>query len=328
MSRRGILHLILVSNRLATAKTLAVTPRLLLLAGAFLVALVLAASLLLSWVSVQFRLPFVQPLLLSMQQGEAQKTQEFVRENMNVLATRLGQMQAQLMHLDSLGERLSALAGLKSAEKSAAPRGGQGGPLVEPTRTLSPALLQQELERLSQRLESRADSLSALESWFMDQRVRRSLLPTVSPMATAANGSGFGLRLDPIAKVRALHEGIDFVAEPGTPVMAAAGGVVAVAELHPQYGNLIEVDHGNGFSTRYAHLSRCLVKPGQIVRRGQVLAASGNTGRSTGPHLHFEVRYRGVAQDPARFLHHNAAPTQSVAMAVKPADRTLVAPGR
>jgi len=88
-------------------------------------------------------------------------------------------------------------------------------------------------------------------------------------------------------------------------VIAAAGGVVVVAELHPQYGNLIEIDHGNGFSTRYAHLSRLIVKDGQVIRRGQRIALSGNTGRSTGPHLHFEVRYKGVAQNPVRFLQRD-----------------------
>ena len=107
-----------------------------------------------------------------------------------------------------------------------------------------------------------------------------------------------------------MHTGLDFPAEPGTPILAAAGGVVLSAEPHPQYGLLVELDHGNGLVTRYAHTSKMLVKPGDLVKRGQAIAAVGNTGRSTGPHLHFEVLVEGVQQNPARFLNAAlAAPT-------------------
>ena len=115
------------------------------------------------------------------------------------------------------------------------------------------------------------------------------------------------------------------VITPGTRVLAAAGGVVTVAEFHPQYGNMIEIDHGNDFSSRYAHLSRLEVKQGQVAKRGQQIGLSGNTGRSTGPHLHFEVRYRGVAQNPARFLQMGAqlvAAPEAVALPAKKSART------
>jgi murein DD-endopeptidase MepM/ murein hydrolase activator NlpD len=115
-------------------------------------------------------------------------------------------------------------------------------------------------------------------------------------------GSGFGWRIDPFTGLSAMHEGLDFPASVGTPIYAAAGGVVVSQEVHPQYGNLIEVDHGNDVLTRYAHLSRSLVKKGDLIKRGQKIAEVGNTGRSTGPHLHFEVLVRGVAQDPQKFL--------------------------
>ena len=113
---------------------------------------------------------------------------------------------------------------------------------------------------------------------------------------------GFGNRIDPITGQQAQHEGIDFIAQPGTPVVAAAGGVVLAAEWHHQYGNMIEIDHGGDIVTRYAHASVTHVKPGEIVKRGQKIAEVGSTGRSTGPHLHFEVRFQGIAQNPARFL--------------------------
>ena len=99
-----------------------------------------------------------------------------------------------------------------------------------------------------------------------------------------------------------MHEGVDYMVPTGTPIHASAGGMVGYADKHPQYGDMIEIDHGNRVITRYAHASKLMVKVGQMVRRGQEIALSGSTGRSTGPHLHFEVRYQGIAQNPVRFL--------------------------
>lgn len=310
------MHLILVSDRLATTRTVSVTPRLVLLLGAVFMVLVLLASMGLSWLSVHFRLPLVQDLVMAVQRQESQKNQEFLRENLNVMAGRLGDMQAQLLHLDSMGERLSVLAGMKPADKAqllpvAKEGGGQGGPFLptairdEPSPQ-SAEQLRHELERMTTLVEQRSDFMRALESQLMDQHFKKVLLPTSLPIQGSGIGSGFGVRSDPIAGFTAMHEGVDFAAEVGTSVMAAAGGVVLVASFHPQYGNLIEIDHGNGFSTRYAHLSKIRVREGQLVKRGQGIAASGNTGRSTGPHLHFEVRYQGVAQNPARFLQQGS----------------------
>jgi murein DD-endopeptidase MepM/ murein hydrolase activator NlpD len=133
------------------------------------------------------------------------------------------------------------------------------------------------------------------------------------PVAAPYNASGFGRRIDPFTGQWAMHEGIDFLAEPGTPVVAAAGGVVQFAAFHPQYGFMIDVDHGNDLVTRYAHLSKLFVKEGDVVLRGRRIALSGSTGRSTGPHLHFEVRYRGAAQNPARFLALNPGAAPQIA---------------
>jgi murein DD-endopeptidase MepM/ murein hydrolase activator NlpD len=115
-------------------------------------------------------------------------------------------------------------------------------------------------------------------------------------------GSPFGFRIDPITGRSALHTGLDFPADIGTPIVAAAGGVVVVHDLHPAYGNMVEIDHGNNLITRYAHASKVHVTKGDIVKRGQQIAEVGSTGRSTGPHLHFEVWVSGVVQDPSRFL--------------------------
>jgi len=315
------MHIILVSNKLATARTFVITPRFVLAALAVFVAVVFSLSAVFSWLSVQFRLPFLENLVLSVHKTESARSDAYLRDNLNAMATKLGEMQAELLRLDSLSERVSSLAGIRPPEKPAGDvlggetrfqglkpldrpfefRGGQGGPLLM-AQPLTADDLDRALSRLGQHLDARADSLAAMETLLLDEQVKRALLPTIVPIQGNYVGSGFGWRVDPIVGSAAMHEGIDFSADIGTPVVAAAGGVVVSAEVHPQYGNLVEIDHGNDFTTRYAHLSKMNVRAGQVVKRGQYIALSGNSGRSTGPHLHFEVRYKGVAQNPARFL--------------------------
>ncbi len=315
------MHIILVSNRLATARTLTITPRMVALVLSGFVLLSFLTSFMFSWIGVRFNLPFAERLVASVQHAQTQKTQEFVRDNINSMAVKLGQMQAQLLRLDSLSERVSSLSGIKAPEKVSEGKGGQGGPLVVSSVPLSPIELQREVDRLAQIVEQRSDDLTALESQLMEKRIKANLLPTLLPIQASHIGSTFGHRLDPIAGVHAMHEGIDFVAEPGTRVISAAGGVVVAAELHPQYGNLVEIDHGNDFSSRYAHLSKMMVKPGQVIKRGQEIGSSGNTGRTTGPHMHFEVRYKGAAQNPARFLQQNADSAQNTRLAQRAAGK-------
>jgi len=305
-------HIILVPNCKATAKTLNVSPRLLMMLVVGFLCLSLATSLLLAWVGIRFDLPFASELVAPVrqvqqirQQEQNLKVEEYVRDNVSSMAAKLGAMQAQVMRLDSLSERISKLSGVSVPKPEVKGKDGKGGPLIKLSRPLSVSELQTEIDRLADVVELRSEELTALESQLMERRVKAVLLPTAMPIAADHVGSVFGRRIDPIAGVGALHEGIDFVADQGTQVFASAGGIVQTAEYHPQYGNLIEIDHGNDFSSRYAHLSRIDVKPGQIVKRGQRIAASGNTGRSTGPHLHFEVRFKGVAQNPARFLQQN-----------------------
>lgn len=298
------MHIILVSNRLATARTLNITPRLVVFAIACFIAASLGLSLFFSWVGVQLELPYVTGLITTIQQDHQRKTDEYVRKNVSLMADKLGQMQAQLLSLDSLSERISTLSGvtLKKNEQAASARDGRGGPLIELDTVLSIPELNREIDRIAGAVEQSAGALTVLESQLVERRIQSSLLPTLMPIDAQRIGSSFGRRLDPIAGIGAMHEGIDFSADTGTPVFASAGGVVMTSEYHPQYGYMIDVDHGNDFSSRYAHLSRLDVKQGQIIKRGQQIAASGNTGRSTGPHLHFEVRFKGVAQNPGRFL--------------------------
>lgn len=312
------MHIILVSNRLATARSITLTGTHLALIAASLVMVVLALSSMFSYLTVrhaaEIRLPFLQELVRTINLEETGKTRELVRENLAMMAARLGDMQGRLMQLDSLGERLAGMAGVKQSEfKAIQPvkdgkngKGGQGGPLMRPDM-LTEHGLQRSLDDLARQVEARSDTLAALESRILEDRIQKSLLPTSRPVAGNARASGFGLRLDPFTNQTAMHEGIDFIAETGTAIISAASGIVLTVERHPQYGNMVEIDHGNELITRYAHASQTFVKPGEFVKRGQRIAAVGTTGRSTGPHLHFEVRIGGVAQNPSRFLEQGVS---------------------
>ena len=302
------MHIILVSNRLTRARTLTLTTAHVVAGAMALAGMVVALAGVLFYVSLrhaaQIRLPVVESLVLSAQQDQARKSEGFLRENLNAMAVKVGQMQAQLMRLDALGERLSGLAGLKPQEFRFGEVPGRGGALstLSQAHDLSLDEFSQQLDTLSKQMENRTDYLGIVESTLFDARVKRKLMPTIAPIEASWNASSYGWRIDPITGQHALHEGIDFIADVGTPVFAAAGGVVVFAEYHNQYGNMVEIDHGNDFITRYAHASKLFVKVGEVVRRGRKVAEVGSTGRSTGPHLHFEVRYKGVAQNPARFL--------------------------
>jgi len=232
-------------------------------------------------------------------QSEVQTQEVFMRENLDAMARKLGEMQARMMQMESLGERVAGLAGLNPAEFKAGP--GTGGALVA-ERDLSVSELMAAMEQLDVASGSRVDWLTVVESRLFDQKIQRSMIPTEQPVTGVRVGSPFGFRIDPITGRSALHTGLDFPAETGTPILAAAGGVVVVQEYHAAYGNMVEVDHGNQLITRYAHASQVYVKKGDIVKRGQRIADVGSTGRSTGPHLHFEVWVAGVPQDPQRFL--------------------------
>jgi murein DD-endopeptidase MepM/ murein hydrolase activator NlpD len=205
------------------------------------------------------------------------------------------------------------LAGVSPLESKTKP--GSGGILV-PGRALTMEELQATLAELDQLTNQRTDLLTVLESRLFEQKVKKMMVPTQAPVLSGNLGSVFGWRIDPFTGRSALHTGLDYPAEPGTPILAAAGGVVVTQEFHPQYGNMIEVDHGNDLITRYAHSSQVFIKKGDLIKRGQKIATVGNTGRSTGPHLHFEVLVQGVPQDPQKFLTAGrAAPAAQVAQA-------------
>lgn len=302
------MQIILIPSRLAKAKTITVSLGHfagLAVGGALLL---VALTGLLYWgslkLAVEFRVPLLQDVVAAAKPADSDRGREFVQQNLNAMAVKLGEMQAQLTRLDALGERLSAIAGFRPQDFRFSESPGLGGAAstLLPAQNLSLKEFSERLLEVSRTLENRTDMLGLLEAQLFEQAVRKKLMPTMMPVNAPYNASGFGIRIDPITGQQAMHEGIDFIADAGTPIVAAAGGVVQFAGFHPQYGYMIDIEHGNDLVTRYAHASKLLVKEGDVVQRGRHIANVGSTGRSTGPHLHFEVRFKGAPQNPNRFL--------------------------
>jgi murein DD-endopeptidase MepM/ murein hydrolase activator NlpD len=305
------MQVILLHSRF-NARTLTLTHWHLLLAAFAFLGCVLAAALLFYYLTFRnaagLNIPVLREVLASAARDDAFRQDKYVRENLTAMAVRLGEMQAQMMRLDALGERVQGLAGIKPQEFNFRESPGRGGaePSAAGTRVLNMDEFRRALDAMAKDVERRTDYMNVVETSLMSDKIRARLLPTIQPVNVSYNASGFGWRLDPFTGRQAFHEGIDFAAVTGTPIVAAAGGVVIAAEYHHDYGNMLEIDHGNDIVTRYAHTSRLLAKVGDIVRRGQHVADIGSTGRSTGAHLHFEVLVKGVPQNPHKFLSAGA----------------------
>jgi len=308
------MNVILVSGKLARAKTFTLGLPQVLLLGLGLVLTALMLAVMLHYAALRFsndiKLPYVESIVLAaqkhqfaLQQEQHRKAQAYLRENLNAMAVKLGEMQAQLVRLDTVGERLAKLAGFKPQDLMFGERPSRGGAVSSlPSQDLSLSDFTEQLELLTRQVDDRSDKLGILESLFAVDSAKKKLIPTMLPVEGGWYSSNFGWRIDPFTGQRAFHEGIDVMAETGTPIYAAAGGVVIFAGRHPQYGNMIEIDHGNGLITRYAHASKLLVKVGDLVVRGVQIGRVGKTGRATGSHLHFEVRRHGAPVNPKRFL--------------------------
>jgi murein DD-endopeptidase MepM/ murein hydrolase activator NlpD len=310
-------QIILISDRLARARSVHMSVRHLVGTGLLALVLLFGATAALYWLTLRYaadvKLPALQRLVAAAQQAEAERERVFLQQNLNSMAMKLGEMQAHLTRMDALGERLSALAGIKPQEFRAAEAPGLGGsaPTLMPPQNLSLGEFSEKLLVLARQVESRNDMLGVLEAQLFEQAVKKKMIPTMMPVRAPYNASSFGRRIDPFNGQWAMHEGIDFIAEYGSPIVAAAGGVVIFAGFHPQYGYMVDIDHGNDLVTRYAHTSKIVVREGDLVQRGRKIGEVGTTGRSTGPHLHFEVRFRGAAQNPAKFLVTSAPAAQT-----------------
>jgi murein DD-endopeptidase MepM/ murein hydrolase activator NlpD len=303
-------NIIVVSGASGRARTLTLDWRHWTLCGMGVLLLFVSFTVFFNYLTLRYaaaiKHPVLEAILLDEQREEARKTQQLVQGHLNAMAMKLGELQAQLLQLDGLGERLAHMAGLKPKDLPPPVEPGKsparGGPAPSLSHDLSVEEFGSLLADLSHAVEERSDQLTVLEALLVTSSANKQFLPTLAPVDGGWLSSSFGWRIDPFTGQRSFHEGLDFPSEAGTPIAAAASGKVIFADVHPQYGKMVEIDHGNGLVTRYAHASRLFVKEGDLVVRGQKIATVGATGRATGPHLHFEVRLNGVPQNPARFL--------------------------
>ena len=301
-----MVNIILVSDSLAKSRSISLsqTQVLLIALGILLSGFVLAMATYMATMkfAVDLRNPYLKSLLAALHKDELKRSEAETRDNLNALATKVGELQARILRLDAFGERLAKAVGIKPSEFRFDEKPGQGGPSPLAARDLSLAEFQQMLDEMSRILDDRGDKLGVLDSFLMDDRLARKTVPTTMPVTMGYFSSNYGYRIDPITGRNSFHTGVDLIAPTGTPVVAAAGGVVATVGFVPEYGNIVEIDHDNGLTTRYAHLSRSQVKIGDVVMKGQSIAHVGMTGRTTGPHLHFEVREKGIPLNPNKFL--------------------------
>jgi murein DD-endopeptidase MepM/ murein hydrolase activator NlpD len=326
------MNIIVVSNKMAKAKSLSV-----LQAGLLLAALVL--------VPVLLTLLFITPQANIKEQGVKAMLPPHLKSSiissqvhLDAYAKELGELQARMMRLDAQSERLTKLAtnkdvrvnsnvSLKSSNNLQARTNkklvadessrvkvtiptkpnsgldGRGGPLVR-SRPMTEPDLQAAILELTKAVDARDESLSSIEAKILQQSVLKDMLPNSNPINAAFNSSSYGWRIDPFNGSKAFHEGLDFTANTGTPIRAAADGIVSSAEQGGAYGKLVKIEHGAGLETRYAHASKILVKVGERVTKGQIVAEVGSTGRSTGPHLHYEIRLNGASLDPRKYLNN------------------------
>jgi hypothetical protein len=313
------LQIIIVHPRLAQARTLTLRPRWLLGAALAAMLILAASSGLLSYLTLRHAAELPLPLANMLFAFTAQPTDEStppveagerkpqdtkdaeVRQSIDTLAARIGELQARLARLDALGERVAGVVGVRAPE-TARPVPGRGGALPSQAGAFSLDELSVAIDRIALGVERRGDHLGLIDSELLLRQVMGRLLPTSQPLENAEPGSVFGWRRDPFNGRSVLHEGVDFNASTGTPIVAAGAGIVVFAGWYPGYGRRVDIDHGERLVTRYAHASKLMVKVGDIVTQGQKIAAVGSSGRSTGPHLHFEVRVNDEPVDPLRYL--------------------------
>jgi len=245
------------------------------------------------------------PALVASERAELAAMKVRLQERIDGLAVRMGVLNAHLVRLNALGKRLTQMANLNNHEFDFDHDPPMGGPEGESSgRGAEVPDLSQMINQFDRRLDFRTTQFAALENVLLGRELTADLRPTGRPVLAGYISSYFGERMDPFNGEEAFHKGLDFASDAGTDVLAVGQGVVTWAGAREGYGVLVEVNHGNGFLTRYAHNSKVLVNKGDTVQRGQAIAVVGSTGRSTGPHVHFEVLKDGRQIDPMTFVGH------------------------
>ena len=249
---------------------------------------------------------------LTEQKSEISSLKRQLQDEANALAIRIARLDAHVVRIDELGKRLTSMAHIDHRDINFDEEPPVGGPEGEDDG-VSPGLsdLSSSLSQLEQRVELRDAQLAALENVMLSRDLNASIRPEGRPVTQGFISSYFGERNDPITGKEEFHKGVDFAGNEGDPVVAVAAGVVTWAGDRTGWGKLVEIDHGKGYTTRYAHNERTLVTVGQTVRRGQEIALMGSTGHSTGPHVHFEVLHNGRQVNPLSFIEQTTSQPQS-----------------
>lgn len=240
---------------------------------------------------------------LSEQKQEIDTLRRQARDHLDALALRLGQLQSSMLRVEALGQRLAQMAKLKKGEFNFDQLPAQGGPAeAADSGSLSTPDFLQALDELEHQIDDRSRQLEVMERLVMDRELKDEVSPAGRPIGKGWISSFYGMRTDPFNGRREMHKGMDFAGQMGSDVVATAAGVVTWAGKRYGYGQLIEINHGNGYSTRYGHCKKILVHPGDKVEPGQKIALMGSSGRSTGPHVHYEVLKNGKQINPRSFI--------------------------
>ena len=237
-----------------------------------------------------------------LQKTEMADLRQQLQERVDALAARIGQVNAHILRLDVLGKRVADLADLDSREFDFGTAPATGGPEEESGQPVQAPDITRLIDDLEGRLEQRTSQLGAIERVLLRQELREQIVPDGLPVLRGFRSSGFGWRQDPFTGHSALHKGIDFAGNHGDAIIAVGAGVVSFAGVKDGYGITVEVTHGDGYVTRYAHNSQLNVRVGEMVSRGKQIARMGSTGRSTGTHLHFEVLRNGAPVNPLAYI--------------------------
>ena len=306
------MKVILVSQKFGSTKTLNITrQRMLLLAlgGALLVA---ALSFATYWLAKQQIGPSLSQEVLVQWKSELDEQASLLaeekraaQESLDAMAVRMAEYQARMLRLEALGERLTVMAKLDRGEFDFSEKPAMGGPedAINGDDAYSKPDFIDSMDRLSSLIENREQQLDILETLITNRQIEDAGYLAGRPIKKGWMSSRFGKRTDPFNGQLAWHKGVDFAGKENAEIIAVASGVVTWSGERYGYGEMVEVNHGNGFSTRYAHNKENLVTPGEIVKKGQVIAKMGSSGRSTGPHVHFEVYKNGKAVNPARYIY-------------------------
>jgi len=243
---------------------------------------------------------------LARQQADIDAAKNIAEKNLDALSARLSTLQAHLLRLDALGSRLIEIADMSDKEFNMLEPPGLGGPLLITEQTsLGVIDFVEALQAVSQSIEDRSEKYTAMESMLLDSNIQSQILPEGSPVTGGWTSSLFGWRTDPISGKKGFHDGIDFAGRTGSNVSSVAAGIVTWSGNDSGYGKMVEISHGNGYVTRYAHNKKNLVAVGDKVEKGQKIAVMGSSGRSTGPHVHFEVVHNGRHVNPRKFVSIN-----------------------